>query len=103
LFQRLVDRNVGARMGNQKSQCGQDRLSRPREAEVARTIKVHIFGRHGLEIKEVSLKEAKRILRETYADAMGGLVADRKTGKVIWEIGPDVEELSIVDHMIGGG
>jgi hypothetical protein len=70
---------------------------------MARTIKVHIFGRNGLEVSEVSLEEAERILEETYADPLGGLVADRKTGKVIWEIGPDVEELSILDHMIGGG
>jgi hypothetical protein len=70
---------------------------------MARTIKVHIFGRNGLEVREVSLEEAERILQETYTDPLGGLVADRKTGKVIWEIGPDVEELSILDHMIGGG
>jgi hypothetical protein len=70
---------------------------------MARTIKVHIFGRNGLEVREVSLEEAERILQETCTDPLGGLVADRKTGKVIWEIGPDVEELSILDHMIGGG
>jgi hypothetical protein len=66
-------------------------------------IKVHILGRNGLEIKEVNLEEAERILKETYADPLGGLVADKRTGEVIWEISPNVEELFIVDQMIGGG
>ena len=70
---------------------------------MARMIKVHILGRNGTEIKEVNLQEAERILKETYADPLGGLVADRRTGEVIWEIGPNVEELFIIDHMIGGG
>jgi hypothetical protein len=70
---------------------------------MTRMIKVHILGRNGPETNEVSLEEAETILRETYADPLGGLVADRRTGKVIWQIGPDVEELFIVDHAIGGG
>jgi len=70
---------------------------------MARMIKVHILGRDGVEIKEVNLQEAERILLETYADPMGGLVSNRKTGEVIWEIGPEVEELFVMDHMIGGG
>lgn len=70
---------------------------------MARMIKVHILGRNGLESREVSLEEAERILKETYADSMGGLVTDRKTGQAISEIGPDVEELFIIDHIVGGG
>jgi hypothetical protein len=70
---------------------------------MARMIKVHVLGRNGLETKEVSLKEAEIILKETYADSLGGLVADRRTGKVIEEIGPDVEELLIIGQIIGGG
>ena len=70
---------------------------------MARMIKVHILGRNGVEIKEVRFQEAERILKETYADPLGGLVADRSTGEIIWEIGPNVEELFIMDHMIGGG
>ena len=70
---------------------------------MARMIKVYILGRNGLEKKEVSLEEAEAILEETYADSLGGLVADRRTGAVIWEIGPNVEELFIVNHMMGGG
>lgn len=70
---------------------------------MARMIKVHILGRSGLELREVSLEEAERILKETYADSLGGLVTDRRTGQVISEIGPDVEELLIIGHMVGGG
>jgi len=69
---------------------------------VARMIKVHILGRNGREIREVSLEEAETILKETYADSLGGLVVDRRTGKVVWEIGPNVEELLIVNQMMGG-
>jgi hypothetical protein len=73
------------------------------KGEAARMIKVHISGRTGLQTKEVTLEEAETILRETYADSLGGLVADRRTGEVISEIGPDVEELFILEQMIGGG
>lgn len=70
---------------------------------MARTIKVYTQGRAGIEIKEVSLEEAERILKETYADPFGGLIADKRTGAVIWEIGPAVEELFVISQMIGGG
>ena len=70
---------------------------------MVRLIKVHILGRNGVEVKEMDFQEAERLLKETYADPMGGFVADKKTGEVIWKIGPDVEELFIVDHIIGGG
>ena len=70
---------------------------------MARMIKVHILGRNGVEIKKVSLQEAGRILKETYADPLGGLVANRRTGEVIWELGANIEELFIIDHVIGGG
>jgi hypothetical protein len=84
-------------------QDGGNGLSQQKDVETARTIKVHVLGRNGLETREVSLREAEAILKETYADSLGGLVADRRTGRVISEIGPDVEELFIVDHLIGGG
>ena len=70
---------------------------------MARMIKVQVLGRNGLEIKEVSLEEAEMILKETYADSLGGLVVDKRTGEVIEEIGPDVEELLIISQIIGGG
>lgn len=70
---------------------------------MGRMIKVHVLGRSGTEIKEVSLEEAEKILKETYADPLGGIVADKKTGEMIWEIGPDVEELFIINEVLGGG
>jgi len=69
---------------------------------MARIIKVYTFGRNGMEMKEVNIAEAERIIKEIYADPYGGIIADRKTGEVISEIGPDVEELSIL-HLMGGG
>ncbi len=53
--------------------------------------------------KEVTVEEAKRILEETYNDPMGGLVADAKTEKVIYQIDPDLEEIFVLDTIIGGG
>lgn len=70
---------------------------------MARMIKVFIFGRNGLVKSEVSLEEAEAILQKTYADSLGGLVADRKTGEVISEIGPDIQEILVVNHMMAGG
>jgi hypothetical protein len=66
-------------------------------------IKVFIFGRNGLVKREVSLEEAEAILQKTYADSLGGLVADRRTGEVITEIGADVQELLVLNHMMAGG
>jgi hypothetical protein len=70
---------------------------------LTRAIKVSVLGRNGLETKEVCLEEAEKILKESYADPMGGLVYDGRTGEVIGEIGPNVREIVIIDHMIGGG
>jgi hypothetical protein len=53
--------------------------------------------------KEVTVGEAKRILDETYDDPLGGLVADAKTEKVIYQIDPDLEEIFVLDTIIGGG
>ena len=53
--------------------------------------------------KEVTFNEAKKILDETYSDPLGGLVADGKTNEVISQIGPDVEEIVVLDTVIGGG
>ena len=53
--------------------------------------------------KEVTPEEAGKILDEIYADPLGGLVANSKTGDVIYRIDPDVTEITILDTMIGGG
>ena len=53
--------------------------------------------------KPVPLEEAERILEKVYTDPIGGIVADARTRKVIWDIGPDVEEILIMEQMLGGG
>lgn len=53
--------------------------------------------------KEVTVEEAKGILEETYSDPMGGLVADAKTEEVIYRIEPEIEEIFVLDTIIGGG
>ena len=53
--------------------------------------------------KEVTVEEAKGILEETYSDPMGGLVADAKTEKIIYQIDPGLEEIFVLDTIIGGG
>jgi hypothetical protein len=68
-----------------------------------RKIKVYITGTKGTEVKEVSLAEAGKILKDTYADPVGGLVANKKTGEIIWKISRDVEEILVIDQIIGGG
>ena len=53
--------------------------------------------------KELTVEEARRILDETYSDPLGGLVADARTEKVIYQIEPDLEEIFVLDTIIGGG
>ena len=67
---------------------------------MARTIKVHRLGGSGMEVKEVELGEAKLILED--AATWGWIAADAKTQEIIWEIGPEVEEITIIG-MLGGG
>jgi hypothetical protein len=66
-------------------------------------VKVHIMGRKGEEQREVSFEEAERLVKETYEDPLGGLVADAKTKEIIWEMRPDIEEIVILGEIIGGG
>ena len=54
-------------------------------------------------LREMTLQEAQRLLDDTYNDPLGGLVADAKTGTVIWQIAPDIEEIIIMEQMLGGG
>jgi hypothetical protein len=53
--------------------------------------------------KEVTVEEARRILGETYSDPLGGLVADGKNNEVIYRIDLDIEEIVVLDTIIGGG
>lgn len=68
---------------------------------MVRVIKVHTFGKE--EVREVTIQEAEKLLEDTYNDPVGGLVADARTGEVISLIGPDVEEIIIIEQMLGGG
>lgn len=65
-----------------------------------RIVKVRIAREIGTEVKEVTAQEAERILDEAY-DA-GAVVADARTGEVIFNIGPSVEEL-VVTRILAGG
>ncbi len=58
------------------------------------------MGRRGMETKEVGLDEAKLILEDAITG--GWIVADAKTREVIWEIGPEVEEIMIIGVLTGG-
>lgn len=68
---------------------------------MVRVIKVHTFGKE--EVREVTIQEAEKLLEDTYNDPVGGLVADARTGEVISHIGPDIEEIVIIEQMLGGG
>lgn len=69
---------------------------------MARTIKVHGLGGNGsrIEVRDVELDEARRILED--ARKPGWFVVNAKTQEIIWEIGPEIEEI-IVYGPIGGG
>ena len=64
-------------------------------------VKVRVIG--SSEVREVTFEQAKEIVEKTYNDPVGGLVADGRTGETIWQITPDVEEIVVIEQMIGGG
>jgi hypothetical protein len=68
---------------------------------MTRKIKVRTLG--SKEIREVTIQEAEKILEDTYNDPVGGLVADARTGEVIYKISPNVEQIVIMEQMLGGG
>lgn len=70
------------------------------DREMTRRIKLRMFGTK--ETKELSLEEAEKILEEAYTNQVGGIVIDTKTNEVLWRIGPEVEEIMVV-QMMGGG
>lgn len=55
------------------------------------------------EVKEVPLQEAEKILEDTYNDPMGGLVVDARTREVIFRLSADIDEIIILEQMLGGG
>jgi hypothetical protein len=68
---------------------------------MANMVKVRILGSR--DVREVTIEEATEILEDTYNDPLGGLVADARTGEIIWQISPDIEEIVVIEQMIGGG
>ena len=68
---------------------------------MTRMIKVRTIGSG--EVREVTIQEAEKILEDTYNDPVGGLVADAGTGEIIYRIGPGIEEIVILEEMLGGG
>jgi hypothetical protein len=63
-------------------------------------LKAYRTGDRGIEIEEVDIEEAKKILAEAMAN--GKVVVNKGNGEVIYELEPDVEELLIVDIVDGG-
>ena len=55
------------------------------------------------EVREVTSEEAEQILENTYSDAVGGMAVNASTGKTIYRMEPDVDEIIIVEQMLGGG
>jgi len=68
---------------------------------MTRMIKVRTIGSG--EVREVTIQEAEKIVEDTYNDPVGGLVADEGTGEIIYRIGPGIEEIVILEQMLGGG
>jgi hypothetical protein len=65
-----------------------------------RKITVKQPGRRGLDVTEVDIAEANRIIKEVVQ--WGSIVIDGKTREIIWEIGLDVDEIEIVEMLAGG-
>jgi hypothetical protein len=64
-------------------------------------VTVKIFGK--VQIRQVSLEEAQKIVDETYNNPTGGIVVDGKTHETVSQLGPDTEEIIIIEEMLGGG
>ncbi len=64
-------------------------------------VTVRIFGKK--ESQQVSLEEAQKIVEETYNNPVGGIVVDAKTHETISHIRPDIDEIIIIEQMLGGG
>jgi hypothetical protein len=67
---------------------------------MAQTIKIERMGDNGMEIEEVTLQEAKEIVKEAYAQ--GRLVLDKQKGEITEEVSKDTEELLIIKMIAGG-
>jgi hypothetical protein len=63
-------------------------------------IKVYRSGDRGIEIEEVDIERARKIIGE--ARTQGRCIVDKKVGEVIEDLKPGVEEVLIVDIVEGG-
>ncbi len=64
--------------------------------------KIRVYGRNKfkMEVREVDLQEAEKILRDSFQKY---LVIDRKTHEFITEITPDVVEITLLPILVAGG
>jgi hypothetical protein len=65
--------------------------------------KIKVRALHSLEIREITLEEAEKLLRDIYRDPLGGLIADAATNQVIYRLTPEIKEIIIIEQMLGGG
>ena len=68
---------------------------------MTKIVKVRVIG--SSEVREVTFEQAREIIEETYNNPVGGMVTDAKTGGIIWQISPNIEEIVVIEQMIGGG
>ena len=71
-----------------------------KKIKMTRIIKVSRLAIDGMEVKEVHLGEARKIVEDAYAQ--GRFVVTQQTGELIDEITPEVEEILIIEA-VGGG
>jgi len=67
---------------------------------VAHTVRVYRSGDKGIEVEEVDMEAARKIVKK--ACSQGRCVIDKRNGTVVEDVGPHVEELLIVDIVEGG-
>lgn len=67
---------------------------------MAKMIEVCRLGETGTKTEMVDFQEAERLIKE--AQARGAFVVNKKGGEVIYELGPDVEEILIIGPVAGG-
>ncbi len=65
-----------------------------------RTIRVRRPDRRGMTVTHVSVEEANQIIRDVAE--WGAIVLDKKTNEIIWEVGPESEEIEVVEMLQGG-
>jgi hypothetical protein len=64
-------------------------------------VKVRVFGSD--KVTEVTREEAQKMLENTFNSSMGGIVANAKTGEMILRIDDEIDEILIIEQMLGGG